>query len=222
MTLKILFIAADPPPESSAPKLDWSHETELLGESPHKFSFLLGDVSSSRLLTFSSGKKYDVVHCAVHGGQLGITLTDGEFSRENLLRFLRGVQARVVFLNACFTPLLGQYLIDQGIENVVVYNREILDDEAISSANLFYQKLKTLWNLEEAVQSISSGDGVVSLLSKEYDEPKSPIILGGVSYQEMRALEEKVEHYFRVGRYWDIGTLLVLVLVIFYIVFVLS
>lgn len=220
MPLQILFIAANPPSSSDLPELDWESETDWLGGTSHQIVYLLGDVTLSRLLQATAGRRFDIVHIAAHGGESGVMLTEGEYPPESLLRLVKSVRARLVFLNACHTPFLAQFLIDRGVPNVVAYTKPILDHEAISVAVYFYRELEDLSRVKEVVDRVSSGDGVLSFLSREESgEEKIEVFSDGIVEKELQALRQLIERNYQLGRAWDVMIMFAIALVIFYLLF---
>lgn len=139
--------------------VSWSTEVELLGAVLHAVP-LTGPVSSERLTRATSGERFTILHVVADGADEGVALSDGLLGKERLAQIARHVRADLVFLNACRSAALGQYLACQGVPAVICYTVPVLDADALRMASYFYEELVAL-NLDyrRAFEKVSPCDG---------------------------------------------------------------
>jgi hypothetical protein len=131
---KVLLIAPD------RPGLSWSSEVELLGGSVQVVP-ILGQINHERLTRATSGQRYTALHIASHGDESGIDLSTDVLTKERLAQIARHVRADLVFLNACDSAALGQYLACAGVPCVVCHTVDVADVDALRAASYFYEEL---------------------------------------------------------------------------------
>src|SRR5262245_41427521 len=118
--MKVLLIAPD------RAELSWASEVELLGSQVQVVP-ILGSVTLERLTRATSGPRYDALHIAVHGDETGVLLTEEVLSKERLAQIAKHIRAELVFLNACDSAELGQYLTCAGVPCVICYTAAVAD-----------------------------------------------------------------------------------------------
>jgi hypothetical protein len=131
---RMLLIAPD------RPELQWALEVELLGGALHTVP-LTGQVNAERVTKATSGERFTVLHIASDGDDAGILLSGGLLVKEELAQIARHVRAELVFLNACRSAALAQYLACQGIPCVIAYTVPVLDRNALRTASYYYEEL---------------------------------------------------------------------------------
>lgn len=139
--------------------VSWSTEVELLGAVLHAVP-LTGPVSSERLTRATSGERFTILHVVADGADEGVALSDGLLGKERLAQIARHVRADLVFLNACRSAALGQYLACQGVPCVICYTVPVLDADALRMASYFYEELVALGlDYRRAFEKVSPCDG---------------------------------------------------------------
>lgn len=134
-------------------------EIELLGASIHAVP-LTGSVTGERLTRATSGERFTILHIAAHGDEEGVALSDGRLDKERLAQIARHVRADLVFLNACRSAALGQYLACQGVPAVIAYTADLLDRNALRTASYYYEELVALgMDYHRAFEKVSPCDG---------------------------------------------------------------
>ncbi len=133
---------------------------ELLGQAIHAVP-LTGSVSSERLTRATQGERFTILHVAAHGDDNGVWLSDDEqLTKEELAQIARHVRADLVFLNACRSAALGQYLACQGVPAVVAYTMPTLDRNALRTASYYYEELVALgMDYRRAFEKVGPCDG---------------------------------------------------------------
>jgi len=150
---KVLLIAPD------QTNVSWSSEVELLGGTVQVVA-LLGTVTLERVTRATSGQRYAAVHLAAHGSDAGVTISDGLLTRERLAQVARHVRADLVFLNACDSAALGQYLACQGVPCVICHTVAVADQDALRAAAYFYEELATVnGDFKKAFDKVNPCDG---------------------------------------------------------------
>ncbi len=159
MTLKrILLIAPD------HTGLDWPVELEQVG-SRHQVVALLGRVDQERITRATTGQRFDVIHVASHGSAEGIQLSEGWMGMVEFGQMARHVRADLVFLNACESARLAQYLIDLGLRTVMAWTVAVVDGNAIRTASYFYDELALQDDLRLAYNKVNPRDGSLTFLA---------------------------------------------------------
>jgi hypothetical protein len=139
--------------------VNWSAEVELLGAVLHAVP-LTGHVSGERLTRATSGERFTILHVVADGNDEGVALSDGLLVKERLAQIARHVRADLVFLNACRSAALGQYLACQGVPCVICYTVPVLDADALRMASYFYEELVALGlDYRRAFEKVSPCDG---------------------------------------------------------------
>ncbi len=134
-------------------------EIELLGAAIHAVP-LTGAVTGERLTRATSGERFTILHIAAHGDEEGVALSDGRLDKERLAQLARHVRADLVFLNACRSAALGQYLACQGVPAVIAYTAAALDRDALRTASYYYEELVALgMDYHRAFEKVSPCDG---------------------------------------------------------------
>jgi hypothetical protein len=151
--MRMLLVA----PEQAG--INWSAEVELLGAVLHAVP-LTGFVSSERLTRATSGERFTILHVVADGDDEGVALSDGLLVKERLAQIARHVRADLVFLNACRSAALGQYLACQGVPCVICYTVPVLDADALRMASYYYEELVALGlDYHRAFEKVSPCDG---------------------------------------------------------------
>lgn len=145
---KILFIA----PSDSG--LDVAPEIDSIAELGFKARALQGKVTPERIFAAVRQANYDILHFACHADHSGIVLSDGiVFDTDSILQVARMARAKLVFLNACQTSVIGQTLIDENVPAAIVMMRDVPDNIAKQTAQAFYKHLALTGDLHEAYRS---------------------------------------------------------------------
>jgi hypothetical protein len=168
--------------------VNWSAEVELLGTVLHAVP-LTGHVTSERLTRATSGERFTILHVVADGSDEGVALSDGLLVKERLAQLARHVRADLVFLNACRSAALGQYLACQGVPAVICYTVPVLDADALRMASYFYEELVAL-NLDyrRAFEKVSPCDGSLAWFAGAgyVDKAVEPLVtMVGFLQQEM-------------------------------------
>jgi hypothetical protein len=152
--MKVLLIAPD------QLGISWSSEIELLGGSVQSVP-LTGTVTLERITRATAGQAFTVVHVASHGDSAGVLLSDGTvLTKERLGQIARHVRADCVFLNACNSAALGQYLACAGVPCVVCHTVAVADSDALRSASYFYEELESCsGDYKKAFDKVNPCDG---------------------------------------------------------------
>jgi hypothetical protein len=151
--MRMLLIAPD------QLSLNWSAEIELLGAAVHAVP-LTGRVSAERVTRATSGERFRVLHIVAHGDDAGVALSDGLLDKERLAQIARHIRADLVFLNACRSAALGQYLACSGVPAVICYTRDVLDGNALRAASYFYEELvASSLDYRRAFEKVNPCDG---------------------------------------------------------------
>lgn len=166
-----------------------SFETDIIAES----------VTLLRLLNRVKQKQYDILHFITHGTKEGLHLSNDEIAaREDIARMAKHTKARMVFLNACDSRAIGQYLVDVGIPSVVAHDREIADDDAVQIAGYFYNELAVNGGDLKAAYSVANPrDGTFSWLSN--GNYRDPLL------QELKELRQEVNKRNRALRWLSVA-----------------
>lgn len=141
-----------------------AHETDIVAD----------NVTLVRLMNRVKQKQYDILHFISHGGKDGLALSNNEVAdREDIARMAKHTKARLVFLNACDSQRVGQYLVDVGIPAAIAHDREVMDDDAIQIAGYFYNELAVNGGDMKSAYSVANPrDGTFSWLSNgNYRDP---------------------------------------------------
>lgn len=152
------------------------------------------NVTLVRLMNRVKQKNYDIIHFITDGNKEGLQLSGEEIAdREDVARMAKHTKARMVFLNACDSQRIGQYLVDVGIPSAIAHDREIMDDDAIQIAGYFYNELaKNGGDMKSAYSVANPRDGTFSWLSNgNYRDPllQEIIALRESGTQRQRALQ---------------------------------
>jgi hypothetical protein len=168
--------------------VNWSAEVELLGTVLHAVP-LTGHVSSERLTRATSGERFTILHVVADGNDEGVALSDGLLVKERLAQIARHVRADLVFLNACRSAALGQYLACQGVPAVICYTVPVLDADALRMASYFYEELVALGlDYRRAFEKVSPCDGSLAWFAGAgyVDKAVEPLVtMVGFLQQEM-------------------------------------
>jgi hypothetical protein len=101
-----------------------------------------------------------VLHIVSHGDDAGVLLSGDSLSKERLGQIARHVRADLVFLNACNSAALGQYLACAGVPCVVCYTVAVADQDALRSASYFYEELDACGgDYKKAFDKVNPCDG---------------------------------------------------------------
>ena len=124
------------------------------------------NVTLVRLMNRVKQKQYDIIHFICDGSKDGLKLSEGTAEREDVARMAKHTKAHMVFLNACDSQRIGQYLVDVGIPSAIAHDRKIMDDDAIQIAGYFYNELaKNGGDMKSAYSVANPRDGTFSWLS---------------------------------------------------------
>ena len=110
-----------------------------------------------------------IFHFAGHAKGNNLVFADASQKNDalhikNLANFLKNESyLALVFLNACATAPMVQYLLDQGIKAIIATDKEISDTEACDFAKYFYNALAQGCTLQEAFTSARS-----TILGREF------------------------------------------------------
>jgi hypothetical protein len=135
--VKVVYIGSDkrvrPLIAPDRPGISWSSEVELLGSAVQVVP-LLGEIGHDRVTRTASGQRYSILHIASHGNGHGIDLAGDVLTKERLAQIARHVRADLVFLNACDSAGLGQYLTCAGVPCIVCHTVAMADVDALVAA----------------------------------------------------------------------------------------
>jgi hypothetical protein len=187
--IRMLLVAPDT-------NLSWSAEVELLGQSIHAVP-LTGNVSSERLTRATQGERFTILHVAAHGDDNGVWLSDDEqLTKEELAQIARHVRADLVFLNACRSAGLGQYLACQGVPAVVAYTMPTLDRNALRTASYYYEELVALgMDYHRAFEKVGPCDGSLAWFAGAgyVERAVEPLVASVVGMQdELKGMRQTV------------------------------
>jgi hypothetical protein len=185
MMARMLLIAPD------RPELQWALEVELLGGALHTVP-LIGQVDAERVTKATSGERFTVLHIASDGDDAGVLLSEGLLTKEELAQIARHVRAELVFLNACRSAALAQYLACQGVPCVIAYTVPVLDRNALRTASYYYEELVAQgMDYRRAFEKVTPCDGSLAWFAGAgyIDKAIEPLIatIGGLQ-QEMVTL----------------------------------
>jgi hypothetical protein len=185
MMARMLLIAPD------RPELQWALEVELLGGALHTVP-LIGQVNAERITKATSGERFTILHIASHGDDEGVLLSEGLLTKEELAQIARHVRAELVFLNACRSAALAQYLACQGVLCVIAYTVPVLDRNALRTASYYYEELVAHgMDYRRAFEKVTPCDGSLAWFAGAgyIDKAIEPLIatIGGLQ-QEMVTL----------------------------------
>lgn len=114
---------------------------------------------------------YDGLHFLGHADSDAFTLANGDrLTGTRLLQLCTDARAKFVFLNACTTAKLAQYLVNRKLAAAVAYATEVLDRDAILAAVRFYNALARAHDpfrdgLRTAYQAAAPDDGTLLWLT---------------------------------------------------------
>jgi hypothetical protein len=181
----MLLIAPD------RPELQWALEVELLGGALHTVP-LTGQVTAERVTKATSGERFTVLHIASDGDDAGVLLSGGLLAKEELAQIARHVRAELVFLNACRSAALAQYLACQGVPCVIAYTVPVLDRNALRTASYYYEELVAHgMDYRRAFEKVTPCDGSLAWFAGAgyIDKAIEPLITTiGVLQQEVVTL----------------------------------
>jgi len=130
-----------------------------------------GTVTLERVERAIAGEEYDILHIATHASNEGVKLSDVTMSDQILTHIAKRIRARLVFLNACNTPRIGQYLINNDIPCAISYTIEVMDNVAWSLATSYYaQLIRDDLDYREAYEYIAPDDGSLIWFATEEEQ----------------------------------------------------
>lgn len=145
---RVLFIA----PSDSG--LDVVPEIDSISEFGYSVRALQGEVTAERIFAVCRTAKFGILHFACHSVLDGIVLSDGKlFDIDSILQVARITDARLVFLNACSTSIIGQTLVDESVPVAICTMKEVPDHIAKQTAQVFYQHLSQFGDAHEAYKA---------------------------------------------------------------------
>lgn len=161
MSKRVLLIAPD------LPGLETSIEAELIGGRYFNITPLQGEVDHERITRATARSRFDILHFASHGGNDGILLSGNRtLTKEHLAQIANQTGAELVYLNACNSALLGQFLADRGVPLVIANTKETLDDDAIRTAAYFYASAADYdGDYRKANERVSPKDGSLAIFA---------------------------------------------------------
>lgn len=163
------------------------------------FSFLLpNEVSKLSLQQRLSNDviKYNGIHFLGHSNETGVLLKNKELiSPDELRRLVSDSDIKFVFLSACSSASIGQYLVNRGLAVCLAYVGGVEDSSAIQNSLRFYNALVKSsppfeGGLRTAYDQTAPDDGhLLWLANGEYTrEVIKPISLRMDKYDESRQL----------------------------------
>ena len=111
-------------------------------QSTYQTEQLRGRVTVADIYELTKDRQFDIIHFAGHGDDDGIDLGGERLTMDMLARIARKTRAKLVYLNACDSARLGQYLLNRGVPAVVMTSTQITDTDAWSMAGYFYAELR--------------------------------------------------------------------------------
>ena len=159
--MKVVFLG------TAINQLAIEEELHEISQRFHVVSLIGENVSLQDISSFTSNTKANILHIADHCDKQGIHLANGEIlTKERLAHIARQMRVDAVFLNACDSAYLAQYLVDNNVPVVLAYTLDIFDGDAFRIASFFYQELKDHNNdLKEAYEHASPRDGTFAWFS---------------------------------------------------------
>jgi hypothetical protein len=104
-----------------------------------------------------------IFHYCGHASQSNFTLTDGNYSQDQLLKLLSGKKPKLVFLNGCSTYGYVDALLKAGVEAVIATSTSVPDGQASEFAKAFYFSFtRPLRTLQQAFDEAVATSNVLS------------------------------------------------------------
>jgi len=185
MSKRILLIAPD------VPGIESDIEAELIGGNYFNVTPLVGEVTQERITRAIHQKTFDGIHYATHASKNGVVLSNGDvLSKEQVAQIAKLVDAELVYLNACDSAKIGQYLADRGVPVTVAHTDEVLDADAIRTASHFYTRSAQYdGDYRKAYDFVSPKDGTLAMFSGASYYDKAIMLLT----QAMNKLQDAFE-----------------------------
>lgn len=149
MAFRVLVIPGNKDARGSG--LDFASEISIIsnisGLAPENLSVEIVLESEATELSLTNrfvvrGQQFDALHFLGHASSEGFPLPNGDFlNAPKLHQLANSAGAKLVFLNACSTGRLGQYLVNRKVSVCLAYAIDVLDSDAILTATRFYAAL---------------------------------------------------------------------------------